>query len=143
MGVFIFFGGDENVIKFKLINLSQIINVFNNIANKQTNIALSYQILKILKKLGEEKDIFNNTVRMLRNKYCKVDADGNIVLNANGTFQIKDGLEEEYKKEAQEFASLEVELDVDKIRLSQLSNEDIKLSPNELFTIEDFIETDI
>lgn len=135
------------MIKIKLKDLQSVIDIFCRISQSRCNILLSYSLLKIVKALEEEAKIANAAYEKLKYKYGKQDENGNIVTKEKDGVTVlefdNEDNKEQFLKEAQEFYDSEIEIACPKIKLSQLADENIKLSPVEFAAIESFIEMDI
>lgn len=97
----------------------------------------SFIIYKMLKAISAEKEDFNQAREQLIRKYAETDENGKLVIN-DGAIQVPNESLEKFQTEIQEILSTEVTIHCDKIPVDWL--EDIQLTPQEIFSIEAFIE---
>lgn len=130
--------------KIKLGNLRNVYAIFQGLSAIKYNPIFSYTVLKIMRRLEEEFKIFNETLRTLQLEYAKVDGNNNVIANKQGQIQFEsDDKANEYNSRANELYQMEIEIDCLKISLSQLANNNVEISVEELKTIEDFLEIDV
>ena len=97
----------------------------------------SFIIYKMLKAISAEKEDFNRAREQLIRKYAETDENGELVIN-DGTIQVPNENLEKFQMEIQEILSTEVTMHCDRISIDWL--EDIQLTPQEIFSMEAFIE---
>lgn len=127
------------MIKFKLRDLTNIINAIKKIIQADLPVIHSYKISKILKKLDEEFQSFEMGRSKLLEKYGEKDGKGNFITDKDGMCKIKNDKQKEFAKDYKELLDIEVELDCEKISLNLLMQNDIKLSSVDMLVLEDFI----
>ncbi len=131
------------MITFKLGNLIPIIQTFNKFIYADLPIVLSFNIAKILKKLGNEEMAYNTARKKLCEKYGEYDENGKVKFDDAGILVVREDMIDEYKMEFAELMSVDVKVDCERIPLSVLNDAGIKLSPVELLAIEEFIKSDM
>ena len=109
-----------------LINATQ---TFNKIIDKELSPVTSFKLVKLIKAINDEIEIFEKEKNKLLEKY------GN--KNEDGTYSILEENKELWNKDITDLLSLEVDIVGDKINLA---NEEIKISPADMMKIEEFIE---
>lgn len=93
---------------------------------------VSYKLLTLQKKIHTERDKIEELLIPLWEKYC--------VLNDAKTMWVaKEGMQHEWTAVSKEFLSQTVEINLDKIKISDVEN--AKLSANELATLECLFES--
>lgn len=103
--------------------------------NHPFSVKTTLKLVKLTKKLEAEEAIINDVYRKKLELYTELD-DGKVKTDNNGyIFKSKEDKEKFLKEVDELFGSL-VNIDIEKI---DLSNEDIKLSPMELVSIEDIV----
>lgn len=112
----------------ELINATQI---FNKIINKELSPITSFKLVKLVKAINAEIEIFEKEKMKLLEKYG--------TKNDDNTYNISEENTANWNKDITDLLSLEVDISADKINLS---NEDIKISPADMMLIEQFINID-
>ena len=108
-----------------------------NISAKELDVKTSFKIAKNIKTIDEISNIFVDEKRKLVSKYGTKDDKGNLKVDDHGVAEIdKDNLEK-WNKSYAELLEIENEVAIEKIKLSEL---DIKVSPQELLSIEYMIK---
>ncbi|MCR4943029.1 MAG: hypothetical protein K5986_00900 [Clostridium sp.] len=113
------------------------IEALKNISAKELDVKTSFKIAKNIKTIDEISNIFVEEKRKLVSKYGTKDDKGNLKVDDHGVAEIdKDNLEK-WNKSYAELLEIENEVAIEKIKLSEL---DIKVSPQELLSIEYMIK---
>ena len=113
------------------------IEALKNISAKELDDKTSFKIAKNIKTIDEISNIFVEEKRKLVSKYGTKDDKGNLKVDDHGVAEIdKDNLEK-WNKSYAELLEIENEVAIEKIKLSEL---DIKVSPQELLSIEYMIK---
>lgn len=109
-----------------------------SIRDKSFSIKTQYKFLKLAKALDSELMIINEQKQRLIEKYVQVDENGEYVVNEDGGLVIKDNLVQDFQQKLSELDEMEIELPDLTFTLEEL--EDLKLSLQEIFYLEKFIE---
>lgn len=95
-------------------------------------IKVSYAIAKNITKVENELKIYNIEKQKLIEKYCCKDEHGNLT--------ISEGCQEEWTRDIEALASIEVDIDIHKFHVEELINSGCSMSPGEFMNIEYMIE---
>ena len=115
-----------NVTIATLINATP---VFSKITNKELSPAVSFRLVKLIKEINVELEIFEKEKEKLLKKYGKKNDDD--------SYTILDENKDSWNKDITELLSLNVDITAEKVNLA---NEDIKISPADMMKIEEFVE---
>lgn len=125
-------------MKIKNEVLVNSINILSKLNNYELPIKLSYSIAKNIKIIDEELKIYTEERQKLINKYAEKDKDGNIITSEDGTVNILDS--ENWERDIMELLKIENEINIKKIKIEELENSDIRITPFELTQIEYMIK---
>lgn len=109
-----------------------------SIRDKSFSIKTQYKFLKLAKALDSELIIINEQKQRLIEKYVQTDENGEYIVNEDDGLVIKDDLVQEFQQKLLELDEMEIELPDLTFTLEEL--EDLKLSLQEIFYLEKFIE---
>ena len=109
-----------------------------SIRDKSFSIKTQYKFLKLAKSLDSELMIINEQKQRLIEKYVQTDKNGEYIVNEDGGLVIKDNLVQEFQQKLSELDEMEIELPDLTFTLEEL--EYLKLSLQEIFYLEKFIE---
>ena len=123
-------------MKVKLGSIKPAEESFVAIMKSSMPIKLSYAVAKNLKKLAVELDDIGKAYQELLKKYGEKD-------EKTGQMQTKPENAEIFNKECEDLISQEVELDIWKISLSKLSDAGVKITPQQVLALENFIDDDL
>jgi len=115
-------------LKLKVAELYGLDESLTELANVEFPIGLALKIKRNLSKVADELMPINDMRTELINDH-KGKTDGNMV-------QIKPNEQEEFYKKYNELMNQEVDIKLDKINLSDLADEDIKVKPKTLTLLE-------
>lgn len=115
-----------NVTIATLINATP---VFSKITNKELSPVVSFRLVKLIKEINVELEIFEKEKEKLLKKYGKKNDDD--------SYTILDENKDSWNKDIAELLSLNVDITAEKVNLA---NEDIKISPADMMKIEEFVE---
>lgn len=112
-------------------------SVFNKILSYEFTGKQSFIISRILRSLNDEIENFNTTKETLLKKYAKTDNNGKIIFD-NKNVVIKEEYQDKFWKEINEILYTTLEVNLQKIPIEWL--DEIKLTPQEIFVLEPFLE---
>ena len=106
------------------------INIFQEISNKKDTIpaVTAYKIARILIALENEIKFFQETRKILVEKYCQRLEDGGIKTDENGGILLKEDMVEDFNKESEDLLETIVELNVMPLKLEELDNLNFSIS---------------
>ena len=113
------------------------VNTLSVIAQRKLPVKAGFAIAKNLNKIESVLNIYNKERQKLIDKYCEKDEEGKLKTE-NNTYEIKEGLKEDFNKESEELLEIENEIDIHKFNLKELDG--VEISVAELQTIEYMIE---
>ena len=114
------------------------VEVMRSLSQKSLKGRVAYKVARMLRELDKELTLFNNTRENLI-KQCGVkDAEGNLQIGQNGDYMIEPASVESYYNEINSVLSNTIELNCEKINLSDL--EELVFTPGEMLALEPFIE---
>ena len=121
----------------KIKQLVQITQVLERFVNKKLSIKLSYKIMKFLKATEADITFYKEKLTKIIEEYGERAEDGSIKMIDNN-FKIKENEIENFNKAYFELEEIEIELPNIKFNLNEL--EEIKISPAELYILDNLIE---
>ena len=122
------------------VKLSTIINgiaVLQKISNSPIRGRTAYKVGKLLKRIEEEFDLFNDSRKKLIEQYAITDEYGNPITE-DDTYKIIPDKINEFNAEVGGLLDTVVKIDLDPIPIEEIEN--IEFTPNEIILIDDFIE---
>lgn len=125
------------MIEVKLSTIINGIEVLQKISNSPIKGRTAYKVGKLLKRIEEEFDLFNESRRKLINRYAIKDEYGEPVSD-NGSYKIMPELVDDFNNEVNGLLETIVKIDLDPIPIEEIEN--IEFTPNEIILIDDFIE---
>lgn len=121
-----------------IITLLNVKQIFAQIAQTKISSKLAYKIMKFYKSIEVEEDFYNSKRDELIGIYSEKDANGQIVVNDDGTVKIIPDKTQEANKAMWELNNMEVEAPNVKFTLAEL--EEVKLSVADMYMLDAFIE---
>lgn len=118
-------------MKITIANLiNSIAPVLSKMMDKELSPVTSFKLVKLVKAINSEIEIFNGErIRLLEKYGTQNEGDSN--------YTIPDENKDAFNKDISELLSLEVDIAAEKVNLA---NEDIKISPADMMKIEEFVE---
>lgn len=123
------------------IKLEQLVNSsegLKGLSQKSLKARSAYAIAKILKAADAEMTNFNETRMELIKKYGEKDENGELKTDENGNVHIPDEVLNTFSTELQELLGTKVEINANKIRMSDLEN--VEFTPSEMAQLDEFID---
>lgn len=125
------------MITIRLEELVNAIPVLTNLGTQDFSGRIAFSILKLLKKLEEEYQLFEKTREKIVLKYAKKD-DAGQPLVVDGRISILEDSIKTCNKEITDLLQNIVQIDSNKIKAEWL--DEVRLSPQSIIEIEPFIE---
>ena len=114
------------------LTLGELLNgkpALEKLVNLEISIKAAYKLSRIIRKLNEELQNFEEQRQKLVNQYGEPQENGNVIVTQENM--------EAFAKELNDLASLEIELDFEPVSLEELG--DVKMKAAELMLIEKFV----
>lgn len=108
------------------------VEVLKKLMEKDLKAKTSYKISRLVREVEKELNEINKTYQGIVTKYGEPSEEN------SDQYMVKEGNIEEYNKEINEFLMSEVELNVNKIPIEELENENF--TPTEIIKLEPFME---
>jgi len=124
-------------MKIKLINIMEINSIFSKYYNSKLPIKTSFKIMKFSQSVEKEVEFFKNKLAEIVDQTAEKDADGRLK-QINGEYILIPEKIDDFNQQYNELQEIEVEIEDLKFSLNEL--ESLELTPQELYTIQDFIE---
>ncbi len=115
-------------------------NFLGTLNNKQLPIKVSYAISKNISKLESELKIYNKERQKLIDKYCIKNEEGENLIDENNQLKIADKHLDTWSKELNELLDIEIEIDIHRFKLDDLTHGNYEMSPAEISLIDYMIE---
>ena len=115
-------------------------NFLGQLTQKQLPIKISYALAKNISKIENELKIYNSEKDKLIDQYAIKDEKGNLKVDENNQFKVREEYKEVWEKEIEELLDIEINLDVHKIKLDELMLSNCNMTPAELMLIDYMIE---
>ena len=114
---------NDNKIKIVLGNLQIVAESLNFLllAPKGINGTAYFAIKRVLTKITEDNNSFNDARKEIINKYCVFDKDKNPVIE-NNNYKIKVSKQDQFNTEFNELASTAIEYDFVPISISKIND---------------------
>ncbi|QNO14916.1 hypothetical protein HYG86_09090 [Alkalicella caledoniensis] len=123
------------MIEIRLGELKGILEGLQVLIEKEIPIKVSYRISKMVKKVVEEYNLFEESRQKLLEKHGEKDEKGQLI-SKEGMVVFKDA--EEFHKEFHSLSNTDIELDIKSLKLDDLGN--ITLSPKTLLALDKVIK---
>ena len=118
--------------------LNDIMNSLNALKDKQLPFKLSLIIAKDISTIQKEVDFFIEQERQFAAEFLQTNEDGTFVMEGEGIFKIKEGMEEKCREARKALDSFTAEIDLKKIPVDLLENLD--MTPQQALGLELIIE---
>lgn len=113
------------------------INALRMISQKQLPVKISYFVAKNMAKIERELKIYDQERKKLLEKYAEKDEDGQFIVE-DGNIKIADI--DNWNRDIKELLDIEVDVKIHKLKLEDLLNANIDITPAELMSIDYMIE---
>lgn len=123
---------------FNFTQISEILNIFEEMKNIKMPFKLSLILAKNITALKTEYDFFLEREREFVVKYLETDEEGNFIQEQPNVFKIKDGLEKECQEARIALDNFTVNIDLRMIPMNLIEN--MEFTPQQLTTLEVLIE---
>jgi len=114
--------------------------ILMDLADSKVPVGTAYKINKFLEKAKPELENFDGRRKELLKKYVKKNKDGKLPEDVKD-FEYEDGGKELIDKEFEELKKIEIDLDCDSLKISELSN--VNLSSNDIDLIKWLLKNDL
>lgn len=122
------------MLKIKLGELKGILEALQVLIEKEISIKVSYKISKMVRKVAEEYELFEQSRQKLLQKYGRKDEKGQLI-SENGIVILEKP--EEFNEEFNSLYNTDIEFDIEPLKLESLG--DITLSPKILLVLDKLI----
>jgi len=122
-------------LSYHTLRNNDFISGMQKLATSTTlNTKVAYNVGRIMSKLQSAEKSGQETFSKLIRKYAEMDGDKIVEPEGPGSYKIADEKVEEYRKELEEFLSIEIKIDRNKIGLNDL--EGAGLSPVQVLALD-------
>ena len=126
------------MIELKIQDLLNSTDALQKLAKMNLKARLAWQVGKLLKVIDEEIQDFNKTRIEVIKKYGNKDENGELITDDKGNCKIEGSNLAIFNKELEELAETKIELQVNRIKISDL--EDLDFTPAEMVQLEMFLD---
>lgn len=126
------------MIKVKIVDIVNSTEILQKLAKQNFKAKLALSIARLLKQAEPELQTFNTTRIDLIKKYATKDENGEIITDEKGNCNLEPEATREFNEELNDLLNTEIELNANKINLNLL--EDLDFTPQEIATLEPFLE---
>ena len=126
------------MIELKIQDLLNSTDALQKLAKMNLKARLAWQVAKLLKVVDEEIQDFNKTRIEVIKKYGNKDENGELITDDKGNCKIEGSNLAIFNKELEELAETKIELQVNRIKISDL--EDLDFTPAEMVQLELFLD---
>lgn len=122
------------------LTIEQLINstgVLQKLSASPLKARTAFAVAKLLKTAEAEMNGFNDARMILVKKYGQKDEKGEIKLDENNNYLIESEHIADFNRELSELIGTEIELNVTKIKLDDLT---LDITPSEMIALEPFLE---
>lgn len=112
----------------------------NKLSQMKLPVKISYAIAKNISKVENELKIYNNQRQKLIEDYGEKNEDGKTKVSEDNQITIAKDYLEDWIKEYNELLSLEIDIDIHKIKVEDLANSNCEISPADLILIDYMLE---
>lgn len=126
------------MIEVKLVTIVNGMDVLKKLSESKIRGRTAYKIAKILKKIDEEYNLFNDARIKLIREFAKKDESGEPITDDQGNVSISEEEIATFNEEINKLLDTTVSIEMDKIPLDELA--EIDFTPSEMIAIESFIE---
>lgn len=107
-------------------------DALRRLAEQQFNVRLAYKVLRLCQQVEKEYVIADQQRTLLIKKHGE-EVDGGYAVSAEKM--------DAYQVELKELIDTEINVEIDVLNLSEFSS-DFKITPNDIYTLSDFIDND-
>ena len=122
----------------KLTKSVHAFDVLSQFLNEKLPIKTAYKITKNLISLQTDKDFYEKEFRAILQQYLEYDENGQPIPTPEGGWRVKEGKLDECQIAIQDLENIDSEVLPIKFTIEEL--ETLNLTPNEVYSITDFIE---
>lgn len=126
------------MIETTVSSLLTIKPVLQQLANTEMAARDSFTVLRMLKVIDKEYETIETTQRKMLELFGEKDENGNYKSDGHGGVVIRKDCADKFSEQMNEFLKTELQLDCGKLKLDLLNS--LKLTPNQLLKMEEFIE---
>lgn len=123
------------------ISIEQLLNlkpVMQKISTLSLPMAVTYKVIKLIKALDQEYQVYQTCFQNLMKSYCELDEEGNPIPLPSGDFKIKAGCEEQCQNDYLNLLAMQI--DVPDIRFKLADFDKLNITANELWALMPFLE---
>lgn len=124
-------------MNIKLQDIVENIEGLNDFSKMSLPAATAFKAARLLKRLNEEINIYQQTRTQVITKYAERNADGSFRQDGNNLIIPKDKIEV-CNKELQDLLNTEIEVNIIPFKLEEL--QDLHFTPSQLLLLQNFIE---
>lgn len=114
------------MVTVKVLDIMSSIDTLNRLMTKELSAPTAYKIARLARKLNEEIESFNKAKDSTFSKY------------AEGEEEVPSDKQEEFEAEINELLNMEVELDIQMIKLKDFGSATVR--PSDMFVLDKFID---
>lgn len=126
------------MIETTVSSLLTIKPVLQQLANTEMAARDSFTVLRMLKVIDKEYETIESTQRKMLELFGEKDENGNYKSDGHGGALIRKECADTFAQQMNELLKMELKLECGKLKLDLLDS--LKLTPNQLLKMEEFIE---
>lgn len=126
------------MIETTVSSLLTIKPVLQQLANTEMAARDSFTVLRMLKVIDKEYETIESTQRKMLELFGEKDENGNYKSDGHGGALIRKECTDTFAQQMNELLKMELKLECGKLKLDLLDS--LKLTPNQLLKMEEFIE---
>lgn len=125
------------MIKLTINDLLNVIPILRELANKPFKGAITFKIARLIRELNKEATLFEESRRVLIEKYGVRKEDGSFEVLEDGTIKLQEDQIQECSEEMNTLLNTEIEINADKIPAETFDN--IEISPSQIIVLESLV----
>lgn len=125
------------MIKLTINDLLNVIPILRELANKPFKGAITFKIARLIRELNKEATLFEESRRVLIEKYGVRKEDGSFEVLEDGTIKLQEDQIQECSEEMNTLLNTEIEINADKIPAETFDN--IEISPSQIIILESLV----
>ena len=126
------------MIEVKMSEILSALPILEELSKKTFKGIIAFKIARVIKKLREESEIFNEVRRKAVENFAEKDEKGNLIISDDGIIKLQEDKINECNNSILEILNEVVKLEIEKLPLELF--EELEFSPEDILKIEFLIQ---
>lgn len=126
------------MIEVKMSEILSALPILEELSKKTFKGIIAFKIARVIKKLREESEIFNEVRRKAVENFAEKDENGNLIISNDGIIKLQEDKINECNNSILEILNEIIKLEIEKLPLELF--EELEFSPEDILKIEFLIQ---